>query len=70
MTHGLGGTETERCGNLADIFFPTAPFIVGYMLNNAGLQGVLVYVAQECNKIGDIVDGFAFETVLEEMTGA
>ena len=65
MAHGLGGTETERCGNFTNVFLPTAPFIVGYLLNNAGLQRILVDVTQKCNEIGNIVDGFALETVLE-----
>lgn len=41
-----------------------------YMLDNTGLQRVLVNVAQECNKIGDIIDRLTLEAVLEEMARA
>ena len=40
------------------------------MLDNTGLQRVLVNVAQECNKIGDIIDRLTLEAVLEEMARA
>jgi hypothetical protein len=40
------------------------------MLDNTSLQRVLVNVAQECNKIGDIIYRLTLEAVLEEMARA
>lgn len=49
------------------IFLPTAPFIFTNAIDKHRLQWILVYIAEKCDEIREVVDRLALEPLLKQM---
>ena len=50
------------------VFLPTAPFIFIHAIDKHCLQGILVYIAEKCGEIREVVDRLALEPLLKQMS--
>ena len=50
------------------VFLPTAPFIFIHAIDKHRLQWILVYIAEKCGEIREVVDRLALESLLKQMS--
>ena len=50
------------------VFLPTAPFIFINAIDKHRLQWILVYIAEKCGEIREVVDRLALESLLKQMS--
>ena len=60
LSKNLDGSST--------VFLPTAPFIFIHAIDKHRLQWILVYIAEKCGEIREVVYRLALEPLLKQMS--